>query len=122
MSSTRDVPVSDLLVEEVNVTSAVLAAAAYHYGNYCDKPNHEFMLCRYETTDPRKCLPQGRRVSECAVEFFKKVNASCREDFTKHWTCLDHNNHEFEYCRPSQRAYDECMFKQLGLESGQPQK
>lgn len=53
------------------MSSAVLKAAAHHYGSQCDKPNKEFMLCRWEEKDPRKCLNEGRKVNECALNFFR---------------------------------------------------
>lgn len=56
---------------QINVSSAVLKAAAHHYGSQCDKPNKEFMLCRWEEKDPRKCLEEGRKVNECALNFFR---------------------------------------------------
>eukprot|EP00061_Rhincodon_typus_P015877 g43799.t1 len=61
----------ELNVQEVNVSSAVLKAAAHHYGSQCDKPNKEFMLCRWEEKDPRKCLQEGKKVNECALDFFR---------------------------------------------------
>ncbi|OWK10028.1 NDUFA8 [Cervus elaphus hippelaphus] len=45
---------------EVKVSSSVLKAAAHHYGAQCDKPNKEFMLCRWEEKDPRRCLEEGK--------------------------------------------------------------
>lgn len=59
------------VLEQVNVSSAVLKAAAHHYGSQCDKANKEFMLCRWEEKDPRKCLDEGRKVNECAIQFFR---------------------------------------------------
>lgn len=56
---------------QINVSSAVLKAAAHHFGSQCDKPNKEFMLCRWEEKDPRKCLNEGRKVNECALNFFR---------------------------------------------------
>lgn len=56
---------------QINVSSAVLKAAAHHYGSQCDKPNKEFMLCRWEEKDPRKCLNEGRKINECALNFFR---------------------------------------------------
>lgn len=49
----------------------MLKAAAHHYGAQCDKPNKEFMLCRWEEKDPRKCLDEGRKVNDCALNFFR---------------------------------------------------
>lgn len=56
---------------QIKVSSAVLKAAAHHYGAQCDKPNKEFMLCRWEEKDPRKCLEEGRKVNDCALNFFR---------------------------------------------------
>ena len=56
---------------QVKVSSSVLKAAAHHYGAQCDKPNKEFMLCRWEEKDPRRCLEEGRLVNQCALEFFR---------------------------------------------------
>lgn len=105
----------DLEVEELKVTSAVLVAAAHHFGNHCKKQSEEFMDCRIETKDPRKCLQQGGEVTRCAVEFFRKIKGSCNEAFTEHWNCLDHNNQEFPECRKTQKVFDACMAEKLGL-------
>ena len=53
------------------MSSAVLKAAAHHFGSQCDAPNKEFMLCRWEEKDPRKCLEEGRKVNACALNFFR---------------------------------------------------
>lgn len=58
-------------VLQVRVSSAVLKAAAHHYGSQCDRPNKEFMLCRWEEKDPRRCLREGRQVNQCALDFFR---------------------------------------------------
>lgn len=62
--------------DQISVSSAVLKAAAHHYGSQCDKPNKEFMLCRWEEKDPRKCLEEGRKVNECALNFFRYVSTT----------------------------------------------
>lgn len=63
--------VSHHFLVQIKVSSAVLKAAAHHYGAQCDKPNKEFMLCRWEEKDPRKCLEEGRKVNDCALNFFR---------------------------------------------------
>lgn len=63
------------LALQVSVSSAVLKAAAHHYGSQCDGTNKEFMLCRWEEKDPRKCLKEGKAVNQCALEFFRYVSA-----------------------------------------------
>ncbi|KAJ0057161.1 hypothetical protein NL108_002106, partial [Boleophthalmus pectinirostris] len=99
----------------INVSSAVLKAAAHHYGSQCDKPNKEFMLCRWEEKDPRKCLEEGRKVNECALNFFRQIKGNCAESFTEYWTCLDYTNlSELRYCRKQQEAFDSCVLDKLG--------
>ncbi|XP_063066534.1 NADH dehydrogenase [ubiquinone] 1 alpha subcomplex subunit 8 [Engraulis encrasicolus] len=116
MPGSVEIPtLQELNVEEVNVSSAVLKAAAHHYGSQCDKPNKEFMLCRWEEKDPRKCLEEGRKVNECALNFFRQIKGSCAESFTDYWTCLDYSSlHELRHCRKQQQAFDGCVLEKLG--------
>ncbi|TUR89533.1 NADH dehydrogenase [ubiquinone] 1 alpha subcomplex subunit 8 [Bagarius yarrelli] len=108
------------LANQVNVSSAVLKAAAHHYGSQCDKPNKEFMLCRWEEKDPRKCLNEGRKVNECALNFFRKIKGNCAESFTEYWTCLDYSNlAELRHCRKQQKEFDNCVLDKLGWERPQ---
>lgn len=48
----------------------------------------EFMLCRFETHDPRACLKEGKEVTSCAQKFFRQVKKHCAEEFTSYFTCL----------------------------------
>ena len=63
----------ELTVEEVPLGSPYLRAGANHYGKYCEAQNNEFMLCRHETRNPQACLAEGKIVTACANEFFRKV-------------------------------------------------
>ncbi|KAI8521817.1 PREDICTED: NADH dehydrogenase [ubiquinone] 1 alpha subcomplex subunit 8-like [Branchiostoma belcheri] len=111
----------ELDVDEVNVTSAVLKAGAHHYGKYCDKVNKEFMLCRWEEKDPRKCLKEGREVNECALDFFRKIKGTCHDSFTEYWTCLDNTkNMRLRHCRKQQAAFDQCALDKLGWVRPEP--
>uniref|UniRef100_A0A8D3DPU1 NADH dehydrogenase [ubiquinone] 1 alpha subcomplex subunit 8 n=1 Tax=Scophthalmus maximus TaxID=52904 RepID=A0A8D3DPU1_SCOMX len=102
---------------QVNVSSAVLKAAAHHFGSQCDKANKEFMLCRWEEKDPRKCIEEGRKVNECALNFFRQIKGNCAESFTEYWTCLDYSNlAELRHCRKPQQAFDSCVLDKLGWE------
>ena len=114
------VPDQQLNVDELNVTSAVLMGAAHHYGAHCAKENEAFMECRIESKDPRKCLREGKEVTQCALRFFKKVKGSCNEEFTNYWTCLDHNNQDFSRCRRPQSTFDGCMVEKLKIERPTP--
>ncbi len=57
----------------------------------------EYMLCRKEEKDPRKCLREGKAVTGCAVEFFNKVKLSCADVFTSYWKCLDHSQESMDH-------------------------
>lgn len=104
-----------LQVDELKVTSALLVGSAHHYGAYCSKENDAFMDCRIDNKDPRKCLEQGKNVTSCAKEFFKKIKGSCNEEFTEHWTCLDYKNQELHRCRGTQKTFDNCMANKLNI-------
>lgn len=64
---------AELTVEEVPVGTPYLMAGAPHMGKYCEAQNNEFMLCRSENKDPRKCLDDGKVVTACAMDFLRKV-------------------------------------------------
>ncbi|XP_004411624.1 NADH dehydrogenase [ubiquinone] 1 alpha subcomplex subunit 8 isoform X1 [Mirounga angustirostris] len=105
----------DLKVQEVKVSSSVLKAAAHHYGVQCDKPNKEFMLCRWEEKDPRRCLEEGKLVNKCALDFFRQIKLHCAEPFTDYWTCIDYSSLQlFRRCRKQQAKFDECVLDKLG--------
>ncbi|XP_063549768.1 NADH dehydrogenase [ubiquinone] 1 alpha subcomplex subunit 8-like [Gorilla gorilla gorilla] len=84
----------ELKVDEVKISSAVLKAAAHHYGAQCDKPNKEFMLCCWEEKDPRRCLEEGKLVNKCALDFFRQIKRHCAEPFTEYWTCIDYTGQQ----------------------------
>ncbi|XP_071507327.1 NADH dehydrogenase [ubiquinone] 1 alpha subcomplex subunit 8-like [Diadema antillarum] len=104
----------ELNVPDVPLTSSALKAGAFHYGRQCDRENKEFMLCKDEEKDPRKCLEEGRKVTACAFNFFNQIRAHCNESFTEYWTCLDHNRQEYRRCRSSQQQFDKCVFDNMG--------
>ena len=114
-SPLSEISTEQLEVDEVKNTSAVLIGAAHHYGAYCSKENDAFMECRIDSKDPRKCLEEGKIVTRCALEFFKKIKGSCNVEFTDHWTCLDYNNQKFVKCRKTQGAFDTCMADKLNM-------
>ena len=87
---------------------------------YCTKDFTTFVQKRFETKDPRATIGEGKAVTNCALEFFRKLKASCNKEFTDHWTCLDNNNQYYGQCRKTQKVYDECVLKNLGLPSERP--
>lgn len=48
----------------------------------------EFMLCRDELKDPRKCLKEGREVTACSLEFFRQMKKNCAGEFNTYSTCM----------------------------------
>lgn len=57
----------------------------------------EFMLCRKELNDPRKCIDEGKAVTSCALEFFRKVKKTCFKEFTQYANCLDKSSTKLEF-------------------------
>ncbi|KAH8024050.1 hypothetical protein HPB51_020808 [Rhipicephalus microplus] len=82
------------------------------------RKDKEFMLCRSEERDPRKCLAEGREVTKCALDFFRKAKKACRKQFDEYATCLEWSSSEMDYyyCRKTQAALDSCMLDKLGIE------
>jgi len=115
-----DLPtIEELTVPEVNVSSAVLRSAAFHIGKYCENVNNEFMLCRSEyPNDPRKCIDEGKAVTACSLEFFRKLKKNCRDEFENYVECVDKSSTKFDFapCRNTQGVYDKCMLDKLQLE------
>lgn len=109
----------ELTVPEVQVSASVLRAASFHLGKYCENVNNEFMLCRSEYRgDPRKCLDEGKVVTSCTLEFFKKLKSSCRDEFETYAECVDKSSSDFKFspCRKTQSVYDKCVLDKMDLE------
>ncbi|CAG5129203.1 unnamed protein product [Candidula unifasciata] len=106
----------ELTVPEIEITSSVFRTAAHHLGKYCDNASKEFMLCRAEEDDPRKCLNEGKEVTRCGFEFLRKVKKSCFAEFNQYLQCIDHSGSEMEFknCRTTQDIYDNCIKENLG--------
>lgn len=109
---------SELTVPEVNLSASTLRAGSFHLGKYCEQQNNEFMLCRFEENDPRKCINEGKIVTACTMEFFRKVKKTCLNEFNQHANCLDKSSgdYSFQHCRKTQGVYDKCMLDKLQIE------
>ncbi|XP_060808666.1 NADH dehydrogenase [ubiquinone] 1 alpha subcomplex subunit 8 [Amyelois transitella] len=108
---------SELTVPEVNLSQATLIAGSFHLGKYCEAANNEFMLCRFEENDPRKCINEGKAVTACTMEFFRKVKNSCFREFNQYAQCVDKSSGDYglQHCRKTQNVYDTCMLDKLNL-------
>ncbi|KAI5638073.1 hypothetical protein NE865_09194 [Phthorimaea operculella] len=108
----------ELTVKEVNLSSATLHAGSFHLGKYCENVNNEFMLCRFEEGDPRKCINEGKAVTACTYEFFRKVKSACLDEFNQYANCVDKSSGDYslKYCRKTQGVFDGCMLEKLKIE------
>lgn len=60
-------------------------------------PFQEYMLCKAELKDPRKCLQEGKAVTSCAMDFFRKVKKTCSEEFAQYANCLDKSSGDLHF-------------------------
>ena len=76
------------------------------------------MLCRFELEDPRRCVKEGKDVTNCALNFFKQIKKSCHEEFSQYANCLDRSSSDlhFKHCRTTQGVYDKCVLDNMNLE------
>ncbi|KAJ3180476.1 hypothetical protein HDU87_001985 [Geranomyces variabilis] len=102
-------------VAEVGCTSAPLESMAFHFASFCKKYNDDFVKCKNESQDPKHCLKEGRKVTRCALDLIGKLKENCDAQWTKHWECLDMNNHTLFKCRKEEKEFNDCVFKRLGL-------
>ncbi|CAG9766533.1 unnamed protein product [Ceutorhynchus assimilis] len=108
----------ELTVQEVNLSGPVLKAGAFHLGKSCEYENNEFILCRREFKDPRKCLQEGKAVTSCTLNFFRQIKKTCADEFTQYAYCLDKSSPDQQYtpCRKTQAVFDKCVKDNLGLD------
>jgi len=108
----------ELEVPEIELSTPFLKAAAFQLGKECEAESNEFMLCKFEEKDPRKCIREGKLVTACAMKFFQAVKRSCANEFTSLAMCLDKNSQDmsFENCRNTQTMFDECLKDKVGID------
>ncbi|KAJ1656976.1 ndufa8, NADH-ubiquinone oxidoreductase complex I 19kd subunit [Dispira simplex] len=107
-------------VPEVGATSAVLTSASFALGAHCQKYNNDFMACKGENDDPAHCLKEGARVTRCSIDLLTKLREKCRPELTKHWNCLELNNHDLFYCRQEETPLNQCIFEHFGYKKEIP--
>ncbi|TPP66548.1 NADH dehydrogenase [ubiquinone] 1 alpha subcomplex subunit 8 [Fasciola gigantica] len=121
-----DVPLpgyDELETQEIKLTAVPLIAAGMHLGKFCDEQCKEFMLCRYETHDPRACINEGKAVTSCAQTFFRQIKKHCAEEFTSYFTCLHKYGgptYQLERCRNLQYPFDSCIKEHLNMDRPEP--
>ncbi|XP_031620697.1 NADH dehydrogenase [ubiquinone] 1 alpha subcomplex subunit 8 [Contarinia nasturtii] len=109
---------AELTMPELKLSGPALRAGAFHLGKYCQDTFNEFMLCRSEENDPRKCLKEGRDVTNCSFEFFRLIKKSCYDEFTQYAHCLDRSSADLNYkhCRNTQNVFDKCVLDNFNIE------
>lgn len=102
-----------LQTPELGLSSGPLTSLSFYFAKYCKDYSEDFMLCKNETTDPRHCLKEGRRVTRCAIDLVNQVSKSCKPEWESHWNCLDMHNHHFWECREEERGFGACLKEKL---------
>ena len=105
----------ELDVQDVNISQPVLVASGTYFGKYCDEQSkvnflvdviyhlvtlfvsQEYMLCKLEEKDPRKCLNEGKAVTMCGHEFFRKVGQTCKEEVERMAKCMEWSDKELKF-------------------------
>lgn len=108
----------ELTVQEINVSWPALQAASVYIGKKCEWHNNEFMLCKKELRDPRKCINEGKNVTACAIEVFQGIKKHCQSEFNNYSSCLERStgSMELDACRKTQKVFDNCVLKNLNIE------
>ncbi|PAV78668.1 hypothetical protein WR25_21201 [Diploscapter pachys] len=75
------------------------------------------MLKRSELEDPRKTIPEGKKLTACWVDIMKNLQLKCAKEVDKAVQCVEHNNCRQETlpCFKEMSAMDECAKTKLGL-------
>lgn len=123
---------ADLEVQEINMSSPAMKAAGPYMNLHCENEAKEFMLCRAEEKDPRKCLAEGKALTACGVRFLQQVKKLCRTQFDAYAKCIDYEGdmrvYDSQYvvnpahqrqspcsCRYAKRPWDACVFENFGM-------
>ncbi|KAI9748608.1 MAG: hypothetical protein M1815_003115 [Lichina confinis] len=109
-------------VDELGASSAPLMSAAYFIGARCRAYNDDYMVCKTDAGGRGEldCLKEGRKVTRCAASVIADIRNNCLEEFRRHWSCLDNNNHQLWQCRLLEKPLNACVFQSLGLEKTIP--
>nr|XP_033337393.1 NADH dehydrogenase [ubiquinone] 1 alpha subcomplex subunit 8 [Megalopta genalis] len=108
----------ELTTQEITVSYPFLQAASFYIGKKCEWDNNEFMLCKQETKDARKCIQEGRKVTACALEVFRGIKNHCEKEFNQYVDCIERSSGSMEFspCRKTQAIIDHCVLKNLEIE------
>ncbi|KAG1675345.1 NADH dehydrogenase [ubiquinone] 1 alpha subcomplex subunit 8 [Nymphon striatum] len=93
----------ELTVPEVTLTTGALRAGSVYFGKFCETESKEFMLCKDDFDDPRKCINEGKDVTACALNFFRKMKETCYEEFQAYATCLETKSVDYQVSKQDRR-------------------
>ena len=50
-----------------------------------------------EERDPRKCLNEGKAVTNCGLDFYRKVKQNCRNELEKLAKCMEWTDYDLKF-------------------------
>ncbi|XP_053201920.1 NADH dehydrogenase [ubiquinone] 1 alpha subcomplex subunit 8-like [Panonychus citri] len=111
-------PLETLETDEINLGSPIMRASAIYLGKHCDELSKDFMLCKVEEKDPRKCIEEGKRLTACGKDFYQKVKNSCKQELEALTNCVLWHSEilSLSRCRDQELIWDACMYRKLGME------
>ena len=56
----------------------------------------EYMLCKSELRDPRKCLKEGKEVTACGLKFYEKIKSTCKDELETLAKCSEWNSSDYQ--------------------------
>ena len=76
------------------------------------------MLCKREEQDPRKCLSEGKELTACGMEFYRKLKRTCRPEIEAYALCIDQSDGRYplDICMKNRSYFDDCMKNKMGIE------
>jgi len=107
----------ELDVQDVNISAPVLLAAGTYFGAYCDLESKEYMLCKLEEKDPRKCLTEGKALTMCGHDFFNKVGATCKTEVERVGKCMEWSDRHIRMfnCHKDRKIMQQCLLEKLDM-------
>lgn len=78
----------------------------------------QVLQIRSEEKDPRKCINEGKAVTACTLDFFRKVKKSCLDEFNQYSNCIDKSSGDYslKQCRKTQGVFDKCVLEKMNIE------
>jgi len=98
---------------EVNYSGPSLMAVSKLIGKYCDPENDEFILCKARNSHPAMCVEEGKKVTLCTLQVFKRIEEICKLEFDEYANCLNYGHLKFVNCRKPYSNKEDLFFECL---------